>query len=126
MLTEEYATFIAREWNTKDAGNGGVGYVTRFEVDAEYLKGFDTHEVGGRESRRIDESAACTKHTTSATGTIARPATGATSRSSASAATTAATTLRRRPRRRVSAATASFTICGVRRPPTCVASVFTS
>lgn len=49
VLTEEYATFIAREWNTKDAANGGVGYVTRFAVDAEYLSGFDTHEVGGRD-----------------------------------------------------------------------------
>ena len=49
VLTEEYATFIAREWNTKDASNGGVGYVTRFEVDAEYLRRYDTQEVGGRD-----------------------------------------------------------------------------
>lgn len=49
VLTEDYAAFIAREWNTKDADNGSVGYVTRFAVDGEYLAGFDVHEVGGRD-----------------------------------------------------------------------------
>lgn len=49
VVTEEYATFIAREWNTKDEANGSVGYVTRFAVDAAYLAGFETHEVGGRD-----------------------------------------------------------------------------
>lgn len=51
VLTEEYAAFIAREWNTKDVDNGSVGYVTRFAVDADYLAGFEVHEVGGRELR---------------------------------------------------------------------------
>src|SRR5689334_17471899 len=37
VLTEDYATRIAREWNTKDAASGYVGYVTRFQVDADYL-----------------------------------------------------------------------------------------
>ena len=48
-LTKEYAEFIAREWNTRDAENGSVGYVTRFEVDADFIARYDTHEVGGRE-----------------------------------------------------------------------------
>ena len=29
VLTEDYATRIARDWNTKDEANGGVGYVLR-------------------------------------------------------------------------------------------------
>jgi hypothetical protein len=32
VLTEEYATKIARDWNTKDATSGFVGYVLRFTV----------------------------------------------------------------------------------------------
>jgi hypothetical protein len=49
VLTEEYATGIARDWNTKDADNGSVGYVTRFSVDSEFLVGHEIHAVGGRE-----------------------------------------------------------------------------
>jgi hypothetical protein len=37
VLTEDYATRIAREWNTKDAASGYVGYVTRFQVDEGFL-----------------------------------------------------------------------------------------
>ena len=32
VLNEEYATQIARDWNTKDEASGYAGYVTRFEV----------------------------------------------------------------------------------------------
>ncbi len=46
VLNEAHATRIAREWNTKDAANGNVGYVLRFCVDAEYLSRFETHQVG--------------------------------------------------------------------------------
>jgi hypothetical protein len=49
VLSEEYATRIARDWNTKDEANGAVGYVVRFEVDEHYLAGHDVHEAGGRE-----------------------------------------------------------------------------
>jgi hypothetical protein len=48
VLTEDYATAIARDWNTKDEANGCVGYVTRFTVDDHYLVGQDVHDVGGR------------------------------------------------------------------------------
>lgn len=48
VLSEEYATKIARDWNTKD---GGIGYVTTFEVDSDYLSQYDVHEAGGREYR---------------------------------------------------------------------------
>jgi hypothetical protein len=47
VLNEEYATFIAREWNTKDAASGFVGYVLRFAVRTEYLAQFEVQKVGG-------------------------------------------------------------------------------
>lgn len=37
VLTEEYAIGIARDWNTKDAASGYVGYVTRFRVRKAFL-----------------------------------------------------------------------------------------
>ena len=37
VLSEEYATKIARDWNTKDAFSGNVGYVLRFAVDSAFL-----------------------------------------------------------------------------------------
>ena len=37
VLTAADATKIARDWNTKDEANGGVGDVLRFEVDDAYL-----------------------------------------------------------------------------------------
>lgn len=48
VLSEEYATKIARDWNTKD---GGTGYVTTFEVDDVYLSQYEPQEAGGREHR---------------------------------------------------------------------------
>jgi hypothetical protein len=36
VLSEDYATRIACDWNTKD---GGTGYVTSFEVDAGFIAG---------------------------------------------------------------------------------------
>ncbi len=46
VLTEEYATRIARDWNTKDERSGFVGYVLRFRVRAEFLRTYDVHVVG--------------------------------------------------------------------------------
>ena len=42
----EYATQIARDWNTKDAASGFVGYVLKFEVKAEYLHAIPVRQVG--------------------------------------------------------------------------------
>jgi hypothetical protein len=47
VLTEEYATQIARDWNTKDERSGFVGYVLRFQVRTELLAKYDVHIVGG-------------------------------------------------------------------------------
>ncbi|WP_058189873.1 hypothetical protein [Terracidiphilus gabretensis] len=46
VLNEEYASFIAREWNTKDEASGYVGYVLCFAVQPEYLTGFEIQKVG--------------------------------------------------------------------------------
>ena len=46
VLNEEYATQIARDWNTNDAASGYVGYVTRFDVDADFLSRYEIQTVG--------------------------------------------------------------------------------
>ena len=46
VLNEDYATQIARDWNTKDAASGYAGYVTRFSVDADFLSAYDVQTVG--------------------------------------------------------------------------------
>ncbi|MFD7307539.1 hypothetical protein [Promicromonospora sp. NPDC059942] len=45
VLNEEYATRIARDWNVKASG---AGYVTRFDVAAEFLDRYEVQQVGGR------------------------------------------------------------------------------
>jgi hypothetical protein len=45
VLNEEYATKIARDWNTRD---GGTGYVLRFRVESEYLARFPVQTAGAR------------------------------------------------------------------------------
>ncbi len=45
VLEESYAVQIARDWNTRD---GGIGYVLRFEVEAEYLSRFPVQTAGAR------------------------------------------------------------------------------
>jgi hypothetical protein len=46
VLNERYATEIARDWNTRDAASGGVGYVTRFRVRAEALAPYPVQVAG--------------------------------------------------------------------------------
>ncbi|MCA9795316.1 MAG: hypothetical protein KC910_26085 [Candidatus Eremiobacteraeota bacterium] len=46
VLHEEYAIEIARDWNTKDEQSGFRGYVTRFEVDTEFLSAYEVQTVG--------------------------------------------------------------------------------
>lgn len=45
VTNEAYAAQIARDWNTKHGSK--KGYVTRFDVDAEYLSQFEKQIVGG-------------------------------------------------------------------------------
>jgi hypothetical protein len=44
VMNEEYATQIARDWNTK---HGGTGYVLRFRVRAKFLERYVVRRVGG-------------------------------------------------------------------------------
>lgn len=46
VLNESYATRIAAEWNTKDAENGSVGFVLKFEVDDAFLQAYNVEQVG--------------------------------------------------------------------------------
>ncbi len=49
VLDEQYATQIARDWNTKDETSGCVGYVLRFCVRTEFLSHYEIHVVGSSE-----------------------------------------------------------------------------
>jgi len=46
VLNRVYAEQIARDWNTRDERSGFVGYVLEFDVDADYLNGFEIKKVG--------------------------------------------------------------------------------
>ena len=43
VTNEDYAVEIARDWNVPASG---AGYVTRFEVDADFMSRYPTHVVG--------------------------------------------------------------------------------
>ncbi|MFI5386294.1 MAG: hypothetical protein ACHQ50_09255 [Fimbriimonadales bacterium] len=47
VLSLDYARKIARNWNTKDAASGFVGFVTTFRVQKDLLDRFEVHTVGG-------------------------------------------------------------------------------
>jgi len=46
VLNEKYACEIAEKWNTRDADNGNVGYVTSFEIPDDYYNTFTVNCVG--------------------------------------------------------------------------------
>lgn len=46
VVEKEYAVRIARDWNVKASG---AGYVTKFDVEADYLSQFPVQEAGGRD-----------------------------------------------------------------------------
>jgi hypothetical protein len=46
VLTEEYATKIARDWNVPASG---AGYVTRFKVERRFLARYEIQNAGGRD-----------------------------------------------------------------------------
>jgi hypothetical protein len=45
VLNEDYAIRIARDWNVK---HDGAGFVTRFEVESEFLSRYPIQQAGGR------------------------------------------------------------------------------
>ncbi|OAI57360.1 hypothetical protein AYO49_02240 [Verrucomicrobiaceae bacterium SCGC AG-212-N21] len=50
VMNEEYAVQIARDWNVPQSGSG---YVTRFEVEAEFLSRYEEQVVGGDTHREL-------------------------------------------------------------------------
>lgn len=46
VVQKEYAVRIARDWNVPASG---AGFVTRFDVEAEYLKQFPAQVAGGQD-----------------------------------------------------------------------------
>ena len=51
VMNFEYAEQIARDWNTKR--NSFAGFVTKFDVDADYLRQFLVQVVGGRQHEEL-------------------------------------------------------------------------
>ncbi len=51
VTNEEYAAQIARDWNTKHGSR--QGYVTRFDVNTDYVSKFDRKIVGGRQHEEL-------------------------------------------------------------------------
>ena len=51
VLNEDYATQIARDWNTRDERSGFAGYVLRFNVQNEFLSRYEIHLVGSSTHR---------------------------------------------------------------------------
>lgn len=45
VLNEQYAREIASSWNVRETG---AGFVTRFEVDAEFVRRYEVQTVGAR------------------------------------------------------------------------------
>jgi hypothetical protein len=46
VANEEYATQIARDWNTQDEVSGWTGYVLRFRIRSEFLRKYPIRTVG--------------------------------------------------------------------------------
>jgi hypothetical protein len=46
VLNFQYAAEIAEHWNMGDPGSDGVGFVTEFEVPADYVNKFPVQTVG--------------------------------------------------------------------------------
>jgi hypothetical protein len=52
VVDEDYAVQIARKWNTKDAASGFIGYVTRFQVSADFLSRYPVQTAGSARKHR--------------------------------------------------------------------------
>lgn len=55
VLNREYARQITRDWNTKDTNGRSceVGFVTEFDMQAEYLVKFEEQQVGDTIHREL-------------------------------------------------------------------------
>jgi hypothetical protein len=52
VLDQDYAVQIARDWNTRDAASGLVGYVTRFRVRADFASRYPIQTAGSAKRHR--------------------------------------------------------------------------
>ena len=52
-MNEEYAQQITRDWNPKDAASGYAGFVTRFNVDNDYVARFPVQTVGHQSHQEL-------------------------------------------------------------------------
>ncbi|GAA2135328.1 hypothetical protein GCM10009760_13760 [Kitasatospora kazusensis] len=55
VLNEDYAVRIARDWNVPASG---VGYVTRFEVESDFLARYPVRQAGRQAGGRPDDPGA--------------------------------------------------------------------
>lgn len=53
VLNRKYAEEIAGKWNTRDKNSGYKGYVTKFEVDDDYISKYEVHTVGASYHREL-------------------------------------------------------------------------
>ncbi|AIE87311.1 ADP-ribosylation/Crystallin J1 [Fimbriimonas ginsengisoli Gsoil 348] len=53
VLDQAYAEQIARDWNTRDAASGHVGYVTRFQVARPFVDRYEVQVVGASRHREL-------------------------------------------------------------------------
>ena len=53
VLNREYAEEIASKWNPLDEASGFAGFVTEFDVDADYLGGFEPKVVGAARHQEL-------------------------------------------------------------------------
>lgn len=53
VMNGDYAAQIAREWNPTDAASGFAGFVTEFDVDADYLWRFEVKTVGATRHQEL-------------------------------------------------------------------------
>ena len=53
VMNFEYAAQIAKEWNAEDEFSGYCGFVTAFDIDAEYVSKFEVQNVGGFEHNEL-------------------------------------------------------------------------
>jgi hypothetical protein len=53
VLNFQYAAQIAGEWNAPDKFSGYVGFVTEFDIDADYVSKFNVENVGSFEHNEL-------------------------------------------------------------------------
>jgi hypothetical protein len=53
VLNDDYATQIARDWNTKDAASGYADYVLRFRGRSDFLTEFPVQTVGTKQHQEL-------------------------------------------------------------------------